>query len=303
MARGDIYEATAGTSSDLYYVDTGMYNTPEYGSVYILDAERPALIDTGLGTSYELILDAAADVGVEPSDIEAIIPTHVHLDHAGGAGYLVEECPNADVYVYETGKRFLRDPESLWEGTKAVIGDRLRYYVEPKPVPGGRLVGLGDGDTIDLGDHVLDAYHAPGHAFHQAIFYDRATEGVFVADAAGINTPALDGARYATPPPDFDLEECLEDIETIQQLDPTALYYGHFGDVEPDGVLEAFAETLKTWVARVETKRAEVGDDEALIEYFIERADIVGVWDEHHARGEERLNVQGVLQYLDRQCP
>lgn len=299
MARGDVYEATAGDSTDLYYVDTGMYDTPEYGSVYILDADRPALIDTGLGTSYELILETASELGIEPAAFEAIIPTHVHLDHAGGAGYLLEACPNAEVYCYEAGAKFLTDPGPLWEGTKAVMGPRLKHYVEPRPVPENSLVELTDGDTIDLGDHILDVYHAPGHAFHQAVFYDRKTAGVFVADAAGINTPRLDGPRYATPPSDFNLEECLEDIDMIRALEPEALYYGHFGDVELEDELTAIADVLESWVERVERKRAQLDDDQELIEYFVERVDTIDVWDEAHARGEEQLNVQGVLEYLD----
>lgn len=301
MARGDIYEATAGGSSDLYYVDIGLYDSAEYGSVYILDAERPALVDTGLGTSVDLILDALETVGIAPADLAAIVPTHVHLDHAGGAGYLLEHCPHADVYCYETGARFLLDPTPLWEGTKAVISRRLHHYVEPRPVPQNRLVVVGDGDTIDLGDHALDVHHAPGHAFHQAVFYDPANDGVFAADAAGINTPALDGVRYCSPPPDFDLEQCLDDVRLLQHLDPAALYYGHFGAVETDDVLSAYAATLTDWVERVERKRAELTDDERVIEYFVERTETVECWDDSHARGEEHLNVLGVLQYLDRQ--
>lgn len=299
MARGDLYEATAGESTDIYYVDIGMYDSPEYGEVYILDAERPAFVDTGLGTESDLILDAAAELGIDREDVEAIIPTHVHLDHAGGTGYLLEECPNAQVYSYESGARFLREPELLWKKTQEVIGPRLEHYVEPRPIPDDSLVELSDGDTIELGDHILDVYHAPGHAFHQAVFYDRPSDGVFVADAAGINTPAMDSPRYSSPPSDFHLEGCLADIAMLQELDPSALYYGHFGDVEADNVLTEYADALKEWVRRVERKRTELDDDEAVIEYFVERVDTKGIWDERHARGEEQLNVQGVLEYLD----
>lgn len=298
MARGDIYEATA--DGDLYYVDTGMYDTPEYGSVYMLDAERPALVDTGLGTSVELILDALTEIGIPPAELEIIAPTHVHLDHAGGAGHLLEHCPNADVYCYEAGARFLVDPTPLWKGTNAVIGPRIRHYIEPKPVPEDRLVSVSDGDTISLGDRTLEVYHAPGHAFHQTVFHDPTSNGVFVADAAGINTPTLEQVRYCSPPSDFSLEECLEDVSLLERLDPQVLYYGHFGEVETNGVLSTYRKRLTDWVERVERQRARREDDEAVIEYFVERTDTIDIWDEDHARGEEQLNVQGVLQYLDK---
>jgi len=111
MAIGDVYDAE--NCADVHYVDTGMYDVPEYGSVYVVDAERPALVDTGIGARYEGILDAMAEVGVAPADLEAIAITHVHLDHAGGVGYLVEECPNATVYVHEIGAPHLVDPTRL----------------------------------------------------------------------------------------------------------------------------------------------------------------------------------------------
>ena len=299
MTLGELYEATAAGTTDLYYVDVEMYDTSGYGLVYILDAERPALVDTGTGLRHETVLDAMSEVGIEPEDLEVIAPTHVHLDHAGGAGLLAQACPNADVYTYEAGVQFLADPTRIWEGTKTVMEDRIRYYVEPEPVPEHRLVPLADGDTVDLGDHALDVHHAPGHAFHQAVFYDPANDGVFTADAAGINSPQLDGVRHTTPPPGFDLEGCLEDVELLRDLDPSALYYAHFGDRETGGLLGEYAEVLKTWVERVENKRAELRDDDAVAEYFAERAETAGAWRPAHAREEERMNVSGVFHYLD----
>lgn len=299
MARGDIYEATAGDSTDLYYVDTGMYDVAEYGSVYVLDDDRPALIDTGIGTHYEVVLDAVEEIGVTPADIEVIAPTHAHLDHAGGAGYLLEECPNADVYVYEAAESLLVDPTALWKGTKAAVGGMIDHYVEPKPVPEDRIDGLADGEVLDLGTHSLEVHHAPGHAFHQAIFYDPTNDGVFTADAAGILTPGLDRVRHTTPPPGFDLELCLEDIELLQEIDPDALYYGHFGDYPTEDRLGEYADVLPAWVERVKTKRAELGDDEAVLDYFAEEIAVVDAWGEAKAHEEERMNVDGVLQYLD----
>lgn len=288
---------TRGTA-DLYYVDVELFDTPEYCSVYILDAERPAVIDTGSGRRFEWILDGLDQLGIEPDELDVIAPTHAHLDHAGGTGYLAEACPNADVYLYESAAQFLVDPTRIWEGTKQVLGDRVSYYAEPKPVPEDRVVELDDGDVIDLGDHVLDVHHAPGHAFHQAVFYDRATDGVFTADAAGINNPAV-GVRQTSPPPGFGLEGCLADVEMLKSLDPASLYYSHFGARAADGLLDEYATVIESWVEAVEAKRAELEDDEEVVEYFAERADSADAWGNEHAAGEEAMNVRGVLQYLD----
>jgi glyoxylase-like metal-dependent hydrolase (beta-lactamase superfamily II) len=301
MALGNLHEASAAGTEDLYYVDVGMYETPAYGLVYILDAERPAIVDTGTGFHYETVLDAMRTVGIEPEDLEVIAPTHVHLDHAGGAGLLAEECPNADVCIYEAGARFLIDPTRIWEGTKEIMEDRIKYYVEPKPIPEERVVELADGDTVDLGDHALDVHHAPGHAFHQAVFFDPANDGVFTADAAGINSPHLDGIIHTSPPTGFDLEGCLADVEMLQDLDPAALYYAHFGDRETGTLLAEYADVLQEWVDRIAEKREELNDDDAVVEYFADRARTVEVWGEAHAREEERMNARGVLHYLDEQ--
>ncbi|PSQ36480.1 MBL fold metallo-hydrolase [Halobacteriales archaeon SW_10_66_29] len=298
MATGDVYEATAAGTSDLYFVDTGLYDTPGYGSIYVLDSERPAVIETGTGYRPELIVDAVERVGIDAADLAVIAVTHVHLDHAGGAGYLLEEFPNADVYLHEAGTRFLADPAKIWEGTKAVVGDRIEYYAEPKPIPEDRLVALDEGEVVDLGDHELRVHHAPGHAFHQAAFYDPENDGVFTADAAGINSPTVGGLRQTSPPPGFDLEGCLDDVELLQDLDPAALYYSHFGDYETGDLLAEYADLLESWVERVERKRAELGDD-AVAEFFADEAEGSDAWSAQHARQEERMNVQGVLHYLD----
>jgi len=297
----ELSEATSAETEDLYCVDIDLYGSPQYGAVYILDAERPAIIDSGTGRNYERILDALVELDIAPADVEVLAPTHVHLDHAGGVGYLAETCPNADVCVYESGSQFLVEPGPIWEGTKDVVGDRLDYYAEPKPVPEERIVELEDGDSVDLGDHALDVHHAPGHAFHQAVFYDPANDGVFAADAAGINVPNRQGVRPTSPPPGFGLAGCLADIEMLEALDPSALYYGHFGASETNGLLEEYRTVITEWVERVEAKRAELGDDEAVLDYFAAQADTDGPWTEQHARGEERMNTRGVLHYLDEQ--
>jgi len=298
MAIGDVYDAE--DCADVHYVDTGMYDVEEYGSVYIVDAEEPALVDTGIGTRYEDILKAMREVGVAPENLAVIALTHVHLDHAGGVGHLAEACPNATVYVHEIGAPHIVDPERLWEGTKKAVGDQIEYYTEPKPVPAERIVELTDGDGIDLGDHAFEVVHAPGHAPHQVIYYDPAIDGVFTADAAGLFTPSVDAVNVTSPPVNFDLEGALSDIETIRDLDPETLLYGHFGPQPTADRLDEYEDKLDAWVQAVREKRAELGDD-AVIDHFVESVDTPAVWSDHKARAEVAMNVRGVLVMLDRQ--
>ncbi|WP_435100456.1 MBL fold metallo-hydrolase [Halarchaeum sp. P4] len=301
MAPGDVEPVDSCT--DVYYVDTGMYDTTAYGAVYVVDAERPAVLDTGIGTHHERVLDALDSVGVAREDLGAIVVSHVHLDHAGGAGFLAEACPNADVYAHEIGAPHLVDPERLVEGTKRAVGDQWRYYVEPEPVPEERVVELADGDDIDLGDRTLTAHHVPGHAPHQVVVRDDVDGFVHTADAAGIWVPELGEIKETSPPPNFDLEQCIDDVETIRGLDPEVLLYPHFGPGPGDvhGVLNDYEDVLTKWVDRVRLKRDDFEDDEALAEYFAERADTRKVWPDHKAVEETKMNVRGVLHYLERQ--
>jgi len=203
---------------------------------------------------------------------------------------------------------------SLWIGASIVSSDSAysisvtdpdtvdipERTVDPDEITGSftvsRLVAVQKGQsfTVDVS--------APAGAEYDLQLRDdqiQAVRGSFTGDAAGIVTPALEGPQHATPPPDFDLEQALRDVESIAVLNPTALYYSHFGDVEPDGQLAAYAELLESWVDSVARVRAREDDDAAVAEYFAERADTVDAWGPVHARDEERLNVAGVIEYLD----
>ena len=296
MGIGDVCEVDG--VADCYYVDTGMYDTSGYGSVYLLDAERPAIVDSGIGTNYERVLAGLDSVGIRPADLEAVLLTHVHLDHAGGAGFIAAET-GADVYVHESGATFLSDPERIWEGTKAAVGDQIRYYTEPRPVSVDSIEPIHDGTTVDLGSTALTAHHAPGHAFHQMVFQDREASAVFTADAAGIYVPTLDAVRETSPPPGFDLEQVVADARSIARMNPETLCYGHFGDVSADDRLSEYVDVVTRWVEAVARKRTELSDDTAVVEHFVEATDIGEVWGDSKGEGEVAMNVRGVLHYLD----
>nr|WP_227378289.1 MBL fold metallo-hydrolase [Haladaptatus halobius] len=295
-----LYPVENGKNEDIYYLDLGMYDAPKFGAAFIVDADQPAIIETGVGRRYERILAALDFIGIKRSDVSVISPTHVHLDHAGGAGYLAEECPNATILTHEAGVKHLVNPSRLVEGTKRAVGDQWQFYAEPKPIPKHRIKGLSDGDTIDLGNHQLSVYHAPGHAHHQAIYHDETADALFVADAAGIYVPQKDVVKPTTPPPEFNLEQALDDIERIRRIDPEMLFYTHFGSrADVSNALDEYERVLSDWVDTVAAIREEQASDDGVVDYFAERAELIDVWGEQKARPETRMNTQGVLQYLD----
>jgi glyoxylase-like metal-dependent hydrolase (beta-lactamase superfamily II) len=297
MAPGDVTPVTAGEASDIHRLDVGMIDVPDYGAVYLIDADRPAVVDTGTGANYERILDGLAGLGVGPADLAGVVLTHVHLDHAGGAGYLLRECPNADVYVHERGARQLVDPGQLWAGTRQVVEGWVEYYAEPAPVPASRLVELGDGGAVDLGDRELAVHEAPGHAPHQVVYADPASDCVFTGDAAGLYVPGFDAPRPSTPPPTFELAQCLADLDVLRDLDPAGLCFSHADAAPTDDLLAAHAAVLEDWVATVEAARDAAGTDDldAVVDELDRWPDAEAVWGARHVRETQRLNVRGVL--------
>ncbi|MFC6943053.1 MBL fold metallo-hydrolase [Salinirubellus sp. GCM10025818] len=298
MKVGEVREVGHGTT-DLHYVETGMFDIEGYSSVYLLDAEEPAVIETGIGTEWEAIVGAMETVGIAPEELAYVAPTHVHLDHAGGAGYLAEACPNAEVVIHEIGAPHLVDPGRLWEGTKRAVGDQIRHYAEPKPVPEERIREVTDGDLIDLGDHELAVHHVPGHAPHQVVHYDPANDAVFTADAAGIYVPDMDAVKPTTPPPNFDVPQAVDDTRTIADLGPSVLCYSHFGPLPAEDRLDEHERALTEFVELVEERRELLGDDEAVVQQFVEGTDLADAWSPDRARAVAEMDVRGILRYLD----
>lgn len=301
MVENHLYQVDVDGFEDFHYLDLEMYDAPEFGAAFLVDGTRPAIVETGVGRRYDRILNALDHLGIDRTDVAVIAPTHIHLDHAGGAGYLAEACPNATVLTHEAGVDHLVDPSRLVEGTKRAVGDQWRFYAEPKPVPADRVEGLSEGDVIDLGNHELTVHHAPGHAHHQAVYYDEATDALFAADAAGIYVPETDEVKPTTPPPEFDLEQALADIDHLRTLDPELLLYTHFGPrTDVAAALDEYERVLTKWVEEVAEVRNELDSDEAVADHFAAETDMTGVWGEQKAAPEARMNALGALRYLEK---
>jgi glyoxylase-like metal-dependent hydrolase (beta-lactamase superfamily II) len=299
MAGGDLYEVDDPSVSDIYYLDTGMYGTAEYGALYVVDAPEPALVDTGLGTESKATLTALAELGIDRDELAYIIPTHVHLDHAGGASYLAEACESATIVCHKAGARHLTDPARLWAGTKAAVGKQIEFYRKPKPVDPDRIREVSGGGALDLGDRRLDVYDSPGHAPHQMVLHSPSDNATFVADAAGIYAQRHDVIRPTSPPSDFDLEACLSDIDTLRELDPAVLLYAHYGPAATGEKLDRYERILTRWVAEIEAARDHLEDDDAVVETVARRVEPLEPWDQRKVYTEAAMNVRGVLDYLD----
>jgi glyoxylase-like metal-dependent hydrolase (beta-lactamase superfamily II) len=173
------------------------------------------------------LLSALKKADINPEDINYIVFTHIHIDHAGGAGGVAKVLPNAKVLAHSRAHAHLINPTALWESSLKVLGDYAVKSGPIEPVSEDRLIDAADGMKLDLGhDLILEIYLTPGHAVHHLSLFDRANGVLFAGEAAGV---CINGAiRVATPPP-FKLEVTLSSIDKLMALEPRKLCYSHFG--------------------------------------------------------------------------
>lgn len=242
---------------EVYQIDTRMAGYEGITAGYLIRGDRPCLVETGTAPSAPLVRDALAALGVGPADLATVVVTHIHLDHAGGAGDIAQMFPEAEVVVHERGARHLADPSRLMASARMVYGDELdELFGVLAPTPAERIRAVERRGVVDLGGgRQLESHYSPGHAKHHVGLIDSFSGDLYVGDAAGIYIQETGDMRPATPPPDFDLDVALDSLRTFAALRPARLLFSHYGPVEAvDDALERSAAEISVWVE--ETRRA-----------------------------------------------
>jgi glyoxylase-like metal-dependent hydrolase (beta-lactamase superfamily II) len=272
-------------------------------------ANGAAVIETGPATVAATLTEGLRLLGIGPSDVSYFVGSHIHLDHAGGAGDLVDTFPAATIVVHRQGARHMADPRKLMASAYRVFGPRLDELFGPlRPVPAGRLKAVDDGDRLDLGGgRSLEIVYAPGHARHHMAVQDSKTGVLFVGDSMGVYLPEAGVLRPATPPPDFDLRLALQSLERYRAIDPAGLYLTHFGPAPADrDFLATAAERLVRFGDIVREAMRESEDLDFVTERLIEktRDDYAVVWNDPQLLAKfESLNAfrssaAGYLRYF-----
>lgn len=221
------------------------YLYPGVVAVYLLQQQDElAIIETGTANSAANILAVIDSQGLSPNNVRYIIPTHVHLDHAGGAGELMQHCQNAQLVIHPYGARHMIDPSKLVAGTIAVYGEEKfkQLYGELKPINADRVIEAPDNFKLTLGDRRLLFLDTPGHARHHFCVYDEGSQGIFSGDTFGlsyqeITTEAGPFIFPTTTPIQFDPPALLQSIDRLMTLNPKQIYLTHFGNIEPTGAI------------------------------------------------------------------
>jgi glyoxylase-like metal-dependent hydrolase (beta-lactamase superfamily II) len=292
-------------SERVYMLDTYALGQPGTVSAYLIKGPKPALVDCGYASSFESVLAGLAEAGVMPTEIRYLIPTHVHLDHAGAAGRLIKEMPNAEVIVHERGAPHLIDPTRLIESSTMVFGKAIMdLYGLPEPIPAERITAVGKEVHLDLGGGLgATLMHTPGHAPHQiSIVLDR-TKAMLTADAVGIVYPESKALIPTTPPPSFNPTELIATVASIRQTEPVELLVPHFGvRKDVDWVFDRTAELVRQWVEKVKIlwkkgmsldEIAEVMEGEVIKDGGTTDLPI-------YAKVSVRTSVMGIIHYLEK---
>ncbi|PEN05785.1 MBL fold metallo-hydrolase [Longimonas halophila] len=211
----------------IHLIDTHFQAVPEAIAVFCIPHDQGALlIETGPSTVTDTVTKRLDAMGLVPSDVTDVLVTHIHLDHAGAAGWWAEQ--GATVHVHEVGAPHLADPSKLMKSASRIYGDDMdRLWGEMRPVPTAQLNALADGDTVTVGDVTLEALDTPGHAYHHHAYL---LDGIaFTGDVAGVRLP---GSMHMSPPlapPEIDLDAWRASIDRLRARELTHIAPTHFG--------------------------------------------------------------------------
>ena len=225
-------------SHGIHTIDTGFVR-PRFDAAYlIVQNGRGAFVDCGTNYAVPRMLDALGSAGLSPADVDWLILTHVHLDHAGGAGELIAQLPNARLVVHPRGARHMIDPSQLWAGATAVYGEASmeRNYGKLRPIPAERVVEAADGHVVALDGRELRCLDTPGHARHHLSVYDARANVCFTGDTFGLSYREFDTDQGpfilpTTSPVQFDPEALHASIKHLVALQPEAMYLTHYNRV------------------------------------------------------------------------
>ena len=309
--------ATTFFNDGVTAIDTEYARPLQDASHLVVEGGRAAFIDTGVNDSVPLLLDALQKQDLDVGDVDYVILTHVHLDHAGGAGKLMQELPNARCVVHRFGAPHMIDPGKLIAGTESVYGvEKTREtYGTIRPIDASRIDIPEDGDWLSLNGRELQLINTEGHARHHHVINDPACKGVFTGDSFGVSYRELDTEQGeivfpTSTPVQFDPAAAHVAIDRIMACEPEQLFLTHYSRV---GNVEPLASQMHAGIdAYVAMARQHEHDEdrsaalrEGLLAYYAERLEDHGYAGDRETMQEVlgidiELNAQGLEVWLEK---
>jgi glyoxylase-like metal-dependent hydrolase (beta-lactamase superfamily II) len=233
-----------------------------------------AIIDPGPASVLPALRQQLDSRGIGVSDLNAILLTHIHLDHAGATGALIKENPNLEVYVHKAGMLHMADPSKLLASAERLWPGELGHlFGETLPVPFGNLRILGGGETIALGSRNVEVVYTPGHASHHVSYFDSSDGTAFVGDTTGFHIEGQPFVVPLAPPPDIDLEIWYASLEAIAARHPARLFLTHFGySTDPAAHIAQYRENMQRWAVLAAKVLRSTPDERGGLETFVSAA-------------------------------
>ena len=288
-------------NTKLFWFDLEPNNEKEFITIYILIDDKITLIETGPACSHDNLIRGINKAGFTLSDIDFIIPTHIHLDHFGGGGHIMEVCHNAKAVVHPNAVYHVSNIDKWWSGSLDFLGDVAELYGEPLPIPEKRIISAEDGFKLDLGTSTLNAMHTPGHAPHHITWINK--ESAFVGDSLGLWYPEINKAFPVTPGY-YRHDLALQSIRYMSKLNIDELFYTHFG---PRPAADAFQQTIhefETWMSTVEDGINENLSSKEILDTLFLTQDGLKLTDiKHgiHQRNTHLGSIEGMMGWIKRE--
>ncbi|MCH7820485.1 MAG: MBL fold metallo-hydrolase [Proteobacteria bacterium] len=308
---------TTRVNDGIVAIDTEFARSLLDASHLIVERGRAAFVDTGTNYSVPLLLDALKQLDVDAADVDFVFLTHVHLDHAGGAGLLMQQLPNARCVVHPRGAPHMIDPTKLVAGTVAVYGEQLvrEMYGEILPIDASRIDVADDGQWFELCGRAMQAFYTEGHARHHYCLHDPNSKGVFTGDSFGVSYRELDTAAGefifpSSTPVQFDPVEAHKSVDRIMALEPEQVYLTHYSRVRDlDRLAMDMHEGIDAYVAMALAHADDANRTELLQATMFEY--ITGRLLKHGYKGDRemmastldfdiKINTQGLEVWLNR---
>jgi glyoxylase-like metal-dependent hydrolase (beta-lactamase superfamily II) len=271
-----------------------------------------AVIEVGPASTIETLLAAIDAARIPRHAVRHLLVTHIHLDHAGAAGLLLQALPNATLYAHEAGVPHLLDPAKLIASASRIYGALMKpLWGEIVPVPADRVVVLQDDDIVRAAGRRFQALYTPGHAQHHVAFRDLATGDIYTGDVGGARMPSCTYVRPPTPPPDLDLEAWDRSLDRLADLEAPAFYVTHFGRFESTGAhLEELRTRLRAW-ERLVLAGMRAGQDRTTITLTLQRSGDEEITracrpdllERYEMASGYSMNVSGYERYLRKRHP
>ena len=234
----------------IYQIDVMMEGKPNRMSCYYIDSKDPILIEVGPSNSFPYLVAGLNSLGIE--DVRRSAITHLHLDHVGGIGHVVEKYKDHFVYIHELGLKHLPNPEKLWKSVSSIYTEEWlsENWGKIKSTPIDNIQALTDGYNFKLEEgRTLTSLYSPGHAKHHYTFYDNISKTIFMGDTLGLIYPHGNFVQPNLPPPDFNRETLFDTLENIASLELEYVAIAHFGiHSNPYELINNAIDSIDQWV-------------------------------------------------------